>query len=292
MKPAPFEWYRADSSAEALALLAEHGEEAKPLAGGQSLIPAMNFRLARPAVLVDLNSAADMMGIEPQGKGGVLIGAMTRQQSVERSATIATQTLLLKEAMPWVAHTQIRTRGTVGGSIAHADPAAELPAVFAALGARYLLRSRDGERWVNADSFVTGLFATELRPGELLTTIEVPQPEPGTGYAFIEMARRHGDFALAGVACSMTLDASGRCSNARLVLFGVGDGPVLCTTVTAALIGAVPDEAVIREASAAVESEIDPPSDIHASAAYRKHLSVVLTRRALTRAAERAKRPE
>ena len=288
MKPAPFEWYRADSATEALALLAEHGEDAKPLAGGQSLIPAMNFRLARPAVLVDLNNATEMMGIEPQGKGGVLIGAMTRQQSLERSATIATQAPLLKEAMPWVAHTQIRTRGTVGGSVAHADPAAELPAVFAALGARYLLRARDGERWVNADTFVTGLFATELRPGELLTTIEVPEPEQGMGYAFIEMARRHGDFALAGVACTMTLDASGRCSHARLALFGVGDGPVLCPTVTAILIGAVPDEAMIREASEAVESEVDPPSDIHASAAYRKHLSVVLTRRALARAAERA----
>lgn len=288
MKPAPFELYRAHSAREALTLLAEHGDNAKLLAGGQSLIPAMNFRLARPAVLVDLNDAADLAGIATT-RGAVRIGAMTRQRSIERSDTVATNLPLLAEAMPWVAHTQIRTRGTVGGSIAHADPAAELPAVFVALRARYLVQSRDGERWLNADSFSTGLFATELRAGELLSSIEVPLAQPRTGYAFIEMARRHGDFALAGVACSITLEASGQCSAARVSLFGIGDGPVLSEAVAGTLAGSVPDEAVIREAAAAVESEIDPPSDIHASATYRKHLSVVLTRRALTRAAERAR---
>ena len=291
MKPAPFEWYRAESAAEALALLAEHGDHAKLLAGGQSLIPAMNFRLARPAVLIDLNRASDLMGIEPQGLGGIHIGAMTRQQAIERSATVAAQAPLLAEAMPWVAHTQIRSRGTAGGSVAHADPAAELPAVFAALGARYLLRSRDSVRWVNADSFVTGLFATQLQPSELLTAIEVPEPKPRTGTAFVEMARRHGDFALAGVACSITLDASGRCTETRLVLFGVGDGPVQCTNATRILVGAEPDEKAIVEAAASAESDVEPPSDIHATAAYRKHLSVVLTRRALTRAVERAREP-
>jgi carbon-monoxide dehydrogenase medium subunit len=289
MKPAPFAWYRAESAGDAMTLLAEHGDDAKLLAGGQSLIPAMNFRLARPSVLVDLNGAADLVGIEPQGAGGIRIGAMTRQRALERSATIAVHAPLLAEAMPWVAHAQIRTRGTVGGSVAHADPAAELPAAFAALGARYLLQSRDGERRINADSFTTGLFATELRTGELLAAIEVPAPQPATGYAFIEMARRHGDFALAGVATSLTLDASGRCSSARVVLFGVGDGPVVSAAAARTLVGAPPDEHAVDEASAAVESEIDPPSDIHASAKYRKHLSVVLVRRALTRAAERAR---
>lgn len=291
MKPAPFEWYRADSAAEAVALLAEHGESAKPLAGGQSLIPAMNFRLARPAVLVDLNRATDLAGIETTNGGGVRIGAMTRQQAIERSEIISTRVPLLAEAMPWVAHVQIRTRGTVGGSVAHADPAAELPAVFTALGARYLLRSRAGERWVDAESFAAGLFATELQNGELLTRIEVPPPQQGTGVSFIEMARRHGDFALAGAACSITLDASGTCAAARVALFGIGDGPVLSASVARTLIGAVPDDKVIREASESVKTEVDPPSDIHATAAYRKHLSVVLTRRALIRAAERATRP-
>jgi carbon-monoxide dehydrogenase medium subunit len=291
VKPAPFTWYRADSVTEALALLAEHGADAKLLAGGQSLIPAMNFRLARPAVLVDLNGASDLTGIEMLPNGAVRIGAMTRQATIERSETIAVNAPLLAEAMPWVAHTQIRTRGTVGGSIAHADPAAELPAVFATLGARYLLRARDGERWVDADSFVTGLFATDLQAGELLTSIEIPRAQPGTGYAFTEMARRHGDFALAGVACSLTLDATGRCSDARVALFGIGDGPVLSAAAQRILSGAEPDDAVIREAAAAVESEVDPPSDIHATAAYRKHLSAVLARRALAHAAERAQRP-
>lgn len=289
MKPPPFEWYRVDSAGEALTLLAEHGDSAKPLAGGQSLIPALNFRLARPAVLVDLNHAADLTGIEPTQSGGVRMGAMTRQRAVERSDTIMTRAPLLAEAMPWVAHAQIRTRGTVGGSIAHADPAAELPAVFAALGARYLLQSRDGERWVNADSFTTGLFATELRTGELLTSIELPSPQPGTGHAFIEMARRHGDFALAGVATSLTLDASGRCSSLRLALFGVGDGPLVSAAAARTLVGARPDDDVIRDASAAAGSELDPPSDIHATAEYRRHLARVLTGRALRRAVERAK---
>jgi CO/xanthine dehydrogenase FAD-binding subunit len=291
VKPAPFEWYRAESATEALSLLAQYGEDAKPLAGGQSLIPAMNFRLARPAVLVDLNRAADLAGIEPTPSGGVRIGAMTRQQTIERSETIARRAPLLAETMPWVAHAQIRTRGTIGGSVAHADPAAELPAVFAAIGARYLLRSGTGERWVDAESFATGLFATDLHSGELLVSIELPPPQPGTGFAFIEMARRHGDFALAGVACSITMDRSGHCSDARVALFGIGDGPMLSEAASGTLIGAMPDDAVIREASASVESEVDPPSDIHATAAFRKHLSVVLTRRALTRAAERARGP-
>jgi carbon-monoxide dehydrogenase medium subunit len=289
LKPPPFEWHRVHDAREALALLAEHGDSAKPLAGGQSLIPALNFRLARPAVLVDLNDAVDLAGIASTASGGVRIGAMTRQREIERSRTIMTRVPLLAEAMPWVAHMQIRTRGTVGGSVAHADPAAELPAVFAALGARYLLQSRDGERWVNADSFTTGLFATELRTGELLTSIDVPPQQPGTGHAFIEMARRHGDFALAGVASSVTLDGSGQCSSARVALFGVGDGPLVSAAAALTLTGFLPDDDVIRESSAAVEAELDPPSDIHASAAYRKHLAGVLTRRALTRAVERAR---
>jgi CO/xanthine dehydrogenase FAD-binding subunit len=286
VKPAPFDWYRAGSTSEALALLAEHGNDAKPLAGGQSLIPAMNFRLARPAVLVDMNPAADMSGIELQPDGSLRIGAMTRQQAVERSTVVAAHAPLLAEAMPWIAHTQIRTRGTMGGSVAHADPAAELPAVFAALGARYQLRSLHRDRWIAAELFATGLFETALAPGELVTIIEIPAAAPRTGCAFVEMARRHGDFALAGVACTVTLDESGLCSGARVALFGIGDGPVV-SQAASHLIGAMPDEGVIREAAGAIESELDPPTDIHASAAYRKHLSVVLVRRALTSAVQR-----
>ena len=288
MKPAPFAFYRAASAGEALALLAQHGDDAKPLAGGQSLIPAMNFRLARPAVLVDLNGAEDLSGIVVQPGGAIRVGAMTRQRSVDRSETISTRAPLLAEAMPWVAHAAIRTRGTVGGSVAHADPAAELPAVFAALDARYLVHSSGSSRWIAADAFATGLFATALEPGELLTAVEIPPMARGTGWAFVEMARRHGDFALAGVACTVTVDDNGACANARIALFGVGDGPVVSTGAAAVMEGATPGPDVFRAAAAAVEGEVDPPSDIHATAPYRRHLVGVLTRRALARAAERA----
>lgn len=288
MKPAPFAWYPATSTVEALALLAEHGHDARPLAGGQSLIPAMNFRLARPAVLVDLNGVADLSGIAVQSDGVLRCGAMTRQRALERSEAVATTAPLLAEAMPWVAHAAIRTRGTVGGSIAHGDPAAELPAVFTSLGARYLVQSSGGQRWLAADAFMTGLFVTALEPGELLVAIEIPPMASRTGWAFLEMARRHGDFALAGVACTLTLDSEGNCDEARLALFGVGDGPILSTGAAAALKGAKPNRDAFRAAADAVESEVDPPSDIHASAEYRRSLSGVLTRRALIRAAERA----
>jgi len=288
MKPAPFTWYGATSAEESLRLLGEHGDSAKPLAGGQSLIPAMNFRLARPSVLVDLNGASDLAGIELRPDGALRIGAMTRQREVERSAVVSHHSPLVAETMPWVAHTQIRTRGTVGGSVAHADPASELPAVFAALDARYLLRTSARERWIAADAFVTGLFVTALRPGELLTAIEIPRMPPRTGWAFEEMSRRHGDFALAGVACTLTLDEAGRCTRARVALFGVGDGPVVSSRAAQVLVDAKLGVEVFREAAAAVDVEVDPPSDIHATAAYRRSLVEVLTRRALARAAERA----
>ena len=288
MKPAPFAFYRTASADEALALLAQHGDDAKPLAGGQSLIPAMNFRLALPTVLVDLNGATELAGIEVQPTGAMRIGAMTRHRAVERSETIAAHAPLLSDAMPWVAHAAIRTRGTVGGSVAHADPAAELPAVFAALDARYLVHSSGSSRWIAADAFATGLFATALEPGELLTAVEIPPMARRTGWAFVEMARRHGDFALAGVSCTVTVDDNGTCASARIALFGVGDGPVVSTGAAAVLEGAMPNSDVFRAAAATAENEVDPPSDIHATATYRRHLVGVLTRRALAKAAERA----
>ena len=288
MKPAPFTWHRAGSVDEALALLAREGSSAKPLAGGQSLIPAMNFRLARPAALVDLNHVTELAGITTTPGGGLRLGAMTRHRALERSADVAARAPLLAEAMPWVAHAQIRTRGTVGGSVAHADPAAELPAVLVALGARYLAKSRAGERWIAAEEFATGLFATALRPDELLVAIEVPPAAPRTGYAFIEMARRHGDFGLAGVAAALTLGDDGRCVSARVGLLGVGDGPVSSQRAAAVLAGQAPGAEAWRAAGDAARTEVDPPSDIHASAAFRRKLVDVLTRRALARAAERA----
>ena len=288
MKPAPFAYHRPATLDEALALLAEHGGEAKPLAGGQSLIPAMNFRLARPAVLVDLNRVAEL-GYVRAGRDGLQIGAMTRQRAVERSDAVRSAAPLLAEAMPFIAHPQIRNRGTVGGSLAHADPAAELPAVMLALEARFRARGPRGERWIPAGEFFTGILETALGPDELLLEVVVPKSPARTGYAFAELARRRGDYALVGVAARVTLDRRGRCQAARITLFSVGDGPVLAAAAAAMLDGQEPSPEAIRAAAdAAAQRDIDPPSDIHASAAYRRRLAAVLTRRALARAVERA----
>ncbi len=291
MKPQAFAYHRPGTLGEALELLEAHPFEAKPLAGGQSLVPAMNFRLATPAMLVDLNRVPDLDRIEAGPDRSLRLGAMTRQRAVERSALAAQAAPLLLEALPHVAHPQIRNRGTVGGSLAHADPSAELPAVMVALDARFRCRSRRGERWIPAAEFFLGLFATALEPGELLVEIEVPRAVPRTGWAFEEAARRHGDYALAGVAVVVALAGDGTCRSARAVLFGVGEGPVVARHLAAALEGCRPDEATIAAAAAALDSDLDPPSDIHATGAYRRHLSRVLVRRALARAFARSGGP-
>jgi len=288
MKPAPFEYFTPATLDEALALLAQHGAEAKPLAGGQSLIPAMNFRLARPAVLVDLNRISELAYVRSES-GGVAVGAMTRQRAVERSEEVARAAPLLAEAMPAIAHPQIRNRGTVGGSIAHADPSAELPAVMLALDARFRARSSTGERPIPADEFFKGMLETALEPGELLVEIAVPSLPPRSGTAFLEIARRHGDYALVGVAAVVTLDVRGRCQAARIACLSVGDAPVLLVEAAKTLAGQSASEDLLRAAAqAAATRDVDPLSDIHASAAYRRQLVAVLTRRALARAFERA----
>ena len=288
MKPAPFEYHRPDSVEAAVALLAEHGYDAKLLAGGQSLVPSMNFRLSQPAVLVDLNRIPGLDYITSR-QGSLRIGAMARQRAAERSAEIAKAARLLTETLPFVAHPQIRNRGTIGGSIAHADPAAEIPAVMLALGARFHVIGPNGDRTIRSEDFFTGLFATALEPEEILLEIEVPaQPERG-GWAFDEVSRRHGDFALAGLAASVVVDDAGRCTSARIVLLGAGDGPVLARGAADALEGQAPGEEAIRAAADAASAEIDPPSDIHASPAYRRRLVEVLIRRVLPRAFERAR---
>lgn len=288
MKPATFEYHRPESEDDALALLARFGGDAKPLAGGQSLVPAMNFRLARPAVLVDLNRIASLVYIEDKGET-LRIGAMTRQRAVERSRVVAERAPLLAESMPWIAHPQIRNRGTIGGSLAHADPAAELPAVAVALDGRLVVRNRTGVRRIPAIEFYTGLFTTALAPDELLVAVELAPRPAGSGSAFLEVSRRHGDFALAGVAVEVVLDSQGKCGAVRIALLSVGDGPVLATNAANALVGRVPDEGTIESAArVASETDIDPPGDIHASSAYRRHLARVLVRRALVTAVARA----
>jgi len=289
MKPAPFKYYAPTTVEEALAILAEHGWDAKPLAGGQSLIPTMNFRLAQPAVLVDLNNVSELFYIRPDGNGGLHIGAMTRQSQVERDPLVIERAPLLHETMPHIAHPQIRNRGTYGGSLAHADPAAELPAVTVALDGRLRLRGQAGERWVPANEFFVGFFTTALQPGELLVEIALPPMPPRSGWSFQEIARRHGDYALVGVAALVTLDDRRRCQQARLVFLSVGEGPVEARQAAALLKGQIPTAEVIRAAAeTAAQADIDPGSDIHASADFRRHLARVLASRALTKAFDRA----
>ncbi len=289
MKPPAFKYYAPTTVEEALALLAEHGYDAKPLAGGQSLIPTMNFRLAAPSVLVDLNRISELAYIRPGDDGGVRVGAMARHARVERDALIAERAPLVHETMPHIAHPQIRNRGTYGGSLAHADPAAELPAVTVALGGKVLARSQRGERWIPAEEFFIGLFTTVLEPDELLVEVALPPLPARTGWAFDEVARRHGDFALVGAAGLVTLDDRGRCADVRLVFMGVGEGPVVAREAMSILKGEEPtDEAIRAAAEKAAQVDIDPIGDVHASADFRRHLAKVLARRVLTKAVERA----
>ena len=290
MKPASFEYVAPDSLGAALDVLARRGDEAKILAGGQSLIPVMNFRLAQPALLVDLNRLPELDFIRRDESGGLRIGAMTRQRRLERDPLIAELAPLLAEAVPSIAHPQIRNRGTLGGSLAHADPAAELPAIMVALGARFRLQRAGGDRWVEAEDFFAGLFATALEPDEILVEVALPSPSPRTGWSFLEVSRRHGDYAQVGVAASVSLGEDGRCAAARLVYLAVGDAPVVARKAAGALAGTTLATAEITGAAEIARGEIDPRDDVHASSEFKRHLAGVLTRRALERAAERAGR--
>jgi aerobic carbon-monoxide dehydrogenase medium subunit len=287
MKPAAFEYHRPTAIAEALQLLADLGDEAKPLAGGQSLVPLMNFRLARPAHLVDLNRVDDLRALRTEN-GELRIGAMTRQRQLERSAHAAGDWSLLGEAIRYIGHVQIRNRGTIGGSLAHADPAAELPAVMTALDAQIVVRSARGERTVPAGAFFASAYTTVLEPDELLVEIRVPAPARRTGAAFQEVSSRHGDFALVGVAATVSLDDAGAIDSARLVFTGAGDAPIRSQGAEQSLVGQRPGEPAFREAGRLATADLDPVSDIHATADYRTKVAAVLARRALTLAAERA----
>lgn len=289
MKPAPFDYFAPRSLDEALMFMANNGYDAKLLAGGQSLIPAMNFRLAQPAIIVDLNGLDELEDLHAEHNGRVHIGAMVRQSRVESAPMIARLAPLLHETMPFVAHSQIRNRGTLGGSLAHADPAAELPVVCVALRARFRLRRQDSERVVEAQEFYRSLFETVLEPEEILVDISLPPFPERTGFAFCEMARRHGDYALAGAAAVVTLDAEGVCQSARLVFLNVGEKPMVADKAGQLLIGEEPAPDLIQAAcELACKNEIDPTGDIHASMAYKRHVANVLARRALSKAIERA----
>ena len=284
MKPASFDYYCPASLTEPLQLIAQHRETARALAGGQSLVPMMNFRLARPALLVDLNGLQELNFLKVVN-GELRIGAMTRQRALERSAIVAEGWPLLQEATRHIGHIHIRNRGTVGGSIAHAYPSAELPVVMMALNASFVLRSARGERIVSAEDFFVDVMTTVLEPGELVVEIRVPKSASRTGSAFQEVSRRHGDFALAAVAGVLVLKDDGSIDKIRLVFTGAK--PHLSAKAEI-LIGQKPNATLFSHIANAAAAELDTESDIHATAEYRREVSQALARRVLEVAAARA----
>lgn len=289
MKPPRFRYYAPHSLEEALAVLAETADEAKPLAGGQSLIPMLNMRLARPSLLIDLNGLHELSGIKLDS-GAIVVRAMTRYRAVERSPLVAEHAPLLAEAIRWVGHLPIRTRGTVGGSVAHADPAAELPGVLVALDGTVQLTSQRGQRLVPAQDFFVDLLTTVAEPDELVTEVRFPFLPARTGTAWLEVARRHGDYALVGVGAVVSLaEDFTTITEARLSFIGVAGRPVRARLAESALRGQPVVAETWRAAAATVRGEIDPAGDIHASAEYRRYVAGVLAERALALAAERAR---
>jgi aerobic carbon-monoxide dehydrogenase medium subunit len=287
VKPPAFEYVAVASMEEAVAQLAAYGDDARILAGGQSLMPILNMRLATPRRLVDLNRV-DTLSYIAERAGGVAIGAMTRQRTAERSELIAAAVPLLAEALPWVGHSAIRNRGTIGGSLAHADPAAELPGVAVCLDARFTVRGEAGERTLAARDFFRGYLTTALAPTELLTEVWFPSAPAGSGAAWIEFARRHGDYALVGVAAVVTLEGS-TVRQASLAVIGVDGVPVRVVDAERLLIGVPLSAESMTAAAESVRRTLEPHADIHATAAYRRHLAGIITVRALMRAAERAR---
>lgn len=289
MKPIPFEYFAPTTVEEALEHLSNLGYGGKVLAGGQSLIPAMNFRMARPGALVDLNGIPELAYIKPTADGGLAIGTMTRDSKVEHSPEVAKRFPLLPEVMPNIAHPQIRNRGTFGGSIAHADPAGQLPAISIVLNANLKVLKKGGERWVKAEEFFLGPFMTVLEPEEMLAEVVLPALPPRTGSSYQQVSRQKGGYSMAAVASVVTLDEAGKCTNARMVMISVGDVPILSAAASRILVGQKPTpEAIAEVAEIAASQEIDPGTDIHATAEYRRHLIRVLVRRSLTTAFERA----
>jgi Aerobic-type carbon monoxide dehydrogenase, middle subunit CoxM/CutM homologs len=288
MKPAPFEYYALASLEPALDLMSQYAGEAKILAGGQSLVPAMNFRIVQPSVLIDLNQVPELSYIR-EDENVIRIGAMTRERQLEFNPLISRWMPLLVEAAPHIAHPQIRNRGTIGGSIVNADPAAELPVLMLALSARLKTKSVSGERWIDAQDFFMGMFTTALEPDEILVEIELPASPPRTGWSFMEVAPRAGDYALMGVAALVTLDENKKCERAKLVYLNAGEGPVEAKESQKLLIGeSVSDVLIEAAASKASETEINPFGNIHASPEFQKHLANVLTKKALKQATQRA----
>jgi carbon-monoxide dehydrogenase medium subunit len=284
MKPAPFEYHRPVSLAETFDLLDRYGDEARILAGGQSLVPTLNMRLVTPRAVIDINRlpGLDAIHLTP---GELVISSLARQESLLRSPLVAEHAPLIAAAVPHIGHVAIRTRGTVGGSLALADPAAELPACAVALDAAIRVSSRPGRREIPAADFFRGVYSTALAPGEIVTELIVPRAGPGWRSGFEELARRHGDFALAGLAARLRVEG-GAIRDARLVFFGVGTRPVRARSAEAALSGGRADADTRATAGGALDRDLDPPGDIHGSPALRRYLARVLLSRVVSRLAE------
>ena len=285
MKPPKFDYHAPATIDEALALLGRYGGEAKVLAGGQSLMPLLNFRLTRPAALVDLNTVAGLAGIREEN-GRVRLGAMTRQRAIEFSPIVTRRLPLLAEATKLVGHLPIRSRGTIGGSIAHADPAAEYPTVLAALDGDVVVRGPHGERVVKPAEFFQTYLTTTLAPEDIVTEIRLPSMDPHAGWAFEEFSRRHGDFAIVGIA-AVVVGEGARCTMARLATAGAGPVPMRLRAAEEILEAEGLGDAAIKAAADRAAELVQPDSDLHASADYRRNLTRVLTERAVRRAITR-----
>ncbi len=286
MKLPPFDYEAPRTVSEAVELLGEYGDEASVLAGGQSLIPLLALRLARPAVIIDINGVDGLSGVSATD-GWVAIGAMTREYAAEESRSVAEAVPLLAAALPFIGHEAIRSRGTIGGSLAHADPAAELPAVARALGAEFVVRGPSGELVIPAAEWFEGYLMTSRQPDELLVEVRFPASGPGTGVSFQEVARRHGDFAIVGLAASLTL-SGGAISAARLAFAGLSDVPVRAAAAEDLLIGERPSTGLFDEAARRATDGVDPPGDLHGSSEYRRTVAAALVRRGLRAAADQA----
>ncbi|HTX80493.1 MAG TPA: FAD binding domain-containing protein [Longilinea sp.] len=283
MKPAPFAYYAPTSVQEALDRLDQLGYDGKVLAGGQSLIPAMNFRMARPGALVDLNGVSELFYVKPAPQGGYLVGTMTRDVTVENHTEIRQKYNALNQAFVTWAHPQIRNRGTFGGALAHADPAGQLPGVSLALEFRMKVANKNsGERWVEAKDFFQGPFTTVIEPSEMLAEVFIPDLAPRTGSSYQQVSRTHGSQFQVAVAVKVTLDAANRCQKANIAMLAVGEQPILAVGGGKMLVGQpLSDENVTAAARYVATKEIDPGTDIHATEQYRRHVTEVLVKRAL-----------
>jgi CO/xanthine dehydrogenase FAD-binding subunit len=288
MKPPKFSYLRPNSLQEALDMLAEYGDDAKIMSGGQSLIPLLNMRLSTPGYIIDIGRVEELKGIREE-KDVIVIGGMTRHVDVEKSALVREKCPLLTEGITWVGHNQIRSRGTIGGSIAHADPSAELPCMLTALRGEIVIMSREEEINVSPEEFFLSYLLTSLEPNQLIKEIRFPKIKKGSGYAFEEVARRHGDFALVEVAAVVELEADGTIADAKIALGGANSVPFIPEVVEEFLIGKMPDDSILKEAATLQLGDLDPEGDIHGSKEYRRYLTGVLLERTLNKAIDRAR---